>query len=451
MKMQDMILVSLDDHLIEPPNMYDQHLTVEQKPFAPKFATDENGIDYWIYDGRRVSNIGLNAVVGRPKTEYGMEPISLKEMREGCYDVQKRVDDMNVNGVLASLPFPTIVQFDGYAFHGFKDKKQALTLLKAYNDWHVDEWCAAAPGRFIPNCLVPAWDMNATVEEVKRLSRKGVQSVTFPDNPSNRGLPSIHNQYWDPFWKVCAEHEVVISMHHGTGNAAANPSGESPIDAWITCMSMSISLALADYLHLDALQKYRNLKFALIESGVGWIPYVLERADFILKQHGTWTHSNFGGRTASEVFRDQFLCTFVHRDGGFSQEAIQLLGEHTICYEMDYPHSDCQWPCGPEAAWEFLGKLPDRQINLMTHENALTAYRFDAFGKMGGWENCTVAALRSKAGHVDTSERSLSGFRPSSGSGSRGRVTTADVHALFKRFEDADKARQEAETAHAAE
>ncbi len=439
MKMEDMILVSLDDHVIEPPNMYDRHLTAEQKKFAPTFQTDKNGIDYWLYDGHRVGNIGLNAVVGRPKTEYGMEPLSLNQMREGCYDVKKRVDDMNVNGVLASLPFPTIVHFDGYVFHGYKDKRQALTLLRAYNDWHVDEWCAAAPGRFIPNCLVPTWDMSATVEEVKRLVKKGVHSVAMSDNPANRGLPSIHNEYWDPFWKICAENDVVISMHHGTGNAAQNPSQESPIDAWITCMSMSISLALADYLHLDALNKYRNLKLALIESGVGWIPYVLERSDFILKQHGQWTHSTFGGRTASEVFRDHFLCTFVHRDGGFSKEAIELLGPHTICYEMDYPHSDCQWPYGPEELWKFIGKLPDEQINMMTHENALKAFHFDAFGKMGGRQNCTVKALRAKATQVDTAERSMPGHKPSVGTGCKGRVTTSDVAILFKAMEEAAK------------
>src|SRR5690606_7724577 len=118
---------------------------------------------------------------------------------------------------------------DGFIFHNYKDKTQALTLLRAYNDWHVDEWCGAAPGRFIPNPLVPTWDMDATVQEVKRLAKKGVHSVTFHDNPANRGLPSPHNEYWEPFWKVCADNDVVISMHHGTGNAAPNPGPETPI------------------------------------------------------------------------------------------------------------------------------------------------------------------------------------------------------------------------------
>jgi predicted TIM-barrel fold metal-dependent hydrolase len=428
--MDELILVSLDDHLIEPPDMYDQHLTAAQKAFKPTFHTDNNGRDYWLFDGKRIGNLGLNAVVGRPKSEFGVEPLSLSQMRKGCYDLDARVADMNVNGILSSLSYPTIVSFDGSVFHGYKDKSQALTLLKAYNDWHIDEVAGDHPGRFIPNALLPFWDMQEVVKEIERVAKKGVHSVNMMDNPANRGFPSIHNEYWDPMWKACADHDIVISMHHGTGNAAQHPSMESPVDAWISCMSMSINLALADYLHLDALNKYRNLKFALIESGIGWIPYLLARADFILKQHSAWTHSTFAGnRTASQVFQEQFLCTFVHDDGGF--ELIDQLGANTVCYEADYPHSDTQWPRGPEALMTYLPKLNDQQIDMVTHENALKAYKFDAFGAMGGKQNCTVGALRALAKDVDTREVSMPAHHPAEGSDRRGRVTSGDVARLF--------------------
>src|SRR5258708_39615652 len=147
-----------------------------------------------------------------------------------------------------------------------------------------------------------------------------------------------------------------------------------------------MSLALGELLHLQALQKYPNLKLALIESGVGWIPYVIERTDFILKQHGAWTHANFGGRSAREVFQEHSLCTVVHRDGGLARDAIELLGAQTICDEMDYPHSDCQWPRGPEELWAFIGTLPEKQINQITHENTIKAFHFDPFAQMGGRE-----------------------------------------------------------------
>jgi hypothetical protein len=115
---------------------------------------------------------------------------------------------------------------------------------------------------------------------------------------------------------------------------------------------------------------------------------------------------------------------------------IDFLGARTICYEADYPHSDTQWPRGPEAVWEYISKFPNEQINMMTHENALKAYHFDAFGKMGGREHCTVKALRATATHVDTTERALPGHSPTAGTGRRGRVTSADVAALFQKLDD---------------
>jgi len=427
--MEDMVLISLDDHIIEPPTMYDQHLTLEQKGSAPSFHTDELGRDYWLYDGKRCGNLGLNAVVGRPKREYGFEPLALNQMRKGCYNLAARLDDMNVNGVLASLCYPTIVRFSGSVFSDYRDKKQALTHLRAYNDWYIDEWCGSARGRFIPLALAPTWDMVATVEEVRRVAKKGCHSVNMSDNPTTTGLPSFHNDYWEPFWKVCAEHDMVVSMHHGSGNAAQHASMESPIDAWITCMPMSISIALADLLHLKALQKYANLKIALIESGIGWIPFVIERADFVLQQHGQWTHADFGKGSPSQVFKDHFLCTFVDDRAGL--DLIDRLGANTICFETDYPHSDTQWPHSPEVLYTSLGKLTDEQIDLITHRNVMRDFKFDAYKLMGGRENCTVGALRAQAKHVDTSEISQAGHDPAEGA-ARTRVTSEQIMKLFE-------------------
>jgi predicted TIM-barrel fold metal-dependent hydrolase len=436
MKMEDMVLVSLDDHVIEPPNMYDQHLTIEQKQFAPTFNTDANGYDYWMYNGKRMGNLGLNAVVGRPKEEYGIEPLSLNDMRRGCYDVRARVDDMNVNGVLASLCYPTIVRFDGRVFLEYENKAQALTLLRAYNDWFIDEWCGSHPGRFIPLALMPTWDIDAAVKEIARVAAKGCHAVNLSDNPANLGLPSIHSEYWDPFWKACADHDMVIAMHHGTGNAATHSSMDSPIDAWITCMPMSMNTALADCLHLKALQKYRNMKIALIESGIGWIPFVLERADFVYQQHGKWTHSEFGGRLPSQVFRDQFLCTFIVDQAGLG--LVDELGVQTICYEVDYPHSDTQWPRSPEVLFESLtkAKLTDDQMDLITHKNSMNAFKFDPFSVLGGRQNCTVGALRAQAiaAKVETCEIPRGGLPVLAPGEVARRVTSADVLKQMDRW-----------------
>ncbi|HEX7819682.1 MAG TPA: amidohydrolase family protein [Sphingobium sp.] len=429
MKLEDMIIVSVDDHIVEPPTMYDNHLTQAQKAFAPELRKDKNGADYWLYEGRRTGAIGLNAVVGRVKEEYGCEPVSLEQMRKGSWDIHARIEDMNANGILSSLNFPSVVQFDGYLFHGMENKANALTLLQAYNDWHIDEWCGTYPGRNIPNALVPYWDPQLVVEEIERVAKKGCHAISFCDNPAIKGYPSIHNAAWEPMWKACADNDICINIHIGSGAQAPHASMESPIDAWITTMPISIVNSAADWLHLKALADY-PLKVALSEGGIGWIPYFLERADFSFQQHNAWTHADFGpGRKPSDAFREHFLTCFV--DDKFGLANIDAIGEDNVAYECDYPHSDTLWPHVPEHLWESVKHLSDPVINKVTHENALKRLNFDVFGPMGGRENCTVAALRKQAEHVNTAPVSFGGPAPLAEGEVHRRVTSGDITRMF--------------------
>jgi hypothetical protein len=181
MEMNDLILISVDDHVIEPPDMFKQHLSAADFARAPKMNTMRSGSDSWIYEGRSVPNFGLNAVVGRPPEEYGMEPASYSQIRKGTYMVQERIDDMNVNGVLTSINFPTFPSFGGTFFLQATDKEFTKKIISAYNDWHIDEWCGAAPGRFIPLAILPLWDIDACVAEAKRVAAKGCRTISFLD------------------------------------------------------------------------------------------------------------------------------------------------------------------------------------------------------------------------------------------------------------------------------
>ena len=183
MKAEDLILVSVDDHLVEPPDMFEGHIPEKYKDQAPKVVHNERGDDVWTFNGSVIPNVGLNAVAGRPKDEYGIEPTAFDEMRPGCYDIDERIKDMNAGGVLGSMCFPSFPGFSGRLFAAAEDKDLALAVLRAYNDWHVDEWCGKYPGRFIPMGLPVLWDADLAAEEVRRLAKKGVHSITSPRTP----------------------------------------------------------------------------------------------------------------------------------------------------------------------------------------------------------------------------------------------------------------------------
>jgi len=164
-----MILISVDDHIIEPPDMFVNHLPKKYKDDAPQLVHRDDGTDVWQFRGTVIQNSALNAVAGRPKEEYGLEPQGLDEIRPGCYDVHERIKDMNAGGMLASMNFPS---FPGFAARLFAtdDPDFSLALVQAYNDWHIEDWCGAYPGRFIPMALPAIWDAELCAKEVRRVA-----------------------------------------------------------------------------------------------------------------------------------------------------------------------------------------------------------------------------------------------------------------------------------------
>ncbi len=405
MREEDLILVSVDDHVVEPPEMFEGRLSAKYKDAAPRMVHKEDGTDVWLYDGKEIPNIGLNAVVGRPPEEYGIEPTSLEEMRPGCYDVHERVRDMNANGVLGSMCFPSFPQFCGQLFARTEDKDIALAMVQAYNDWHIESWCGAEPGRFIPLSIPVLWDPELAAAEVRRVSTKGCHAVTFSENPEKLGWPSLHNAHWDPFWRACAEEGTIVCLHIGSSSQLVITSVEAPLDVMITLQPMNVVQAAADLVWSPVLRKYPDLRFALSEGGIGWIPYLLERIDYVYQHHHLWTHQDFGDMLPSQLFKERIITCFI--DDAFGVANRRYLNIDNITWECDYPHSDSTWPNSPEAAMKYLADVDEEDVSKITHLNAMRHFRFDPFS-VRPRELCTVGALRAEAGDVDTSLRSRS-------------------------------------------
>lgn len=402
MRMEDMIIVSVDDHVVEPVNMFDAHLSAEHRKLAPSYVLDDQGRGFWWWEHeqKKAIVVGSNAVVGRPKEEYGLEPQNLSEMRPGVWDAKAHIDDMNAAGILGSVLFPSFPHFCGQFFWSGEDKANNARVIAAYNDWLFDEWCGPYKGRYILTGLLPLFDINATMKEARRLIDKGARSFIFPANPARLGLPNIHDPIWEPLFALCNDAKVVLNCHIGTGATPEHPSMDTAISAWIITMPMAIANDAAGLLHLEALHRYPDLKISLAESGIGWVPYFLERADYTFNQHNAWVKFDWHGKKPSDVFREHFLTCFI--DDHFGCKNFADVGENIISYECDYPHSDCTWPDVPEKLWKNVSGLSDTLIEKITHRNAMDFFQYDPFAVLGK-ENCTVAALRAQARDVDVS------------------------------------------------
>src|SRR5262245_1696354 len=175
----DLILVSVDDHICEPADMFEAHVPAKYRDSMPRVVDEADGSQQWFYGDLRGRNLGLNAVAGKPPEMFNVNPNRYEEMRPGCYDVDERVRDMSAGGQLAGLNFPNWTGFSGQVLNAGPDRGVDLVMIKAYNDWHVDEWCGAYPERFIPCGILPLFDVEAAADEVRRLDAKGCHAVTF--------------------------------------------------------------------------------------------------------------------------------------------------------------------------------------------------------------------------------------------------------------------------------
>jgi hypothetical protein len=182
-------LISVDDHVVEPPHVWTDRLPSKYADVMPRVVTVD-GSEQWVYEDKTVyAAAAISATIGLSREQWGMRGLSYAEMAPGCYEPEARIADMNEAGMLASLNFPSVARFCGQWFYEGNDKTLALLCVKAWNDWFVDEWCASAPGRFIPLMLIPLWDIPEAVREVERMAAKGVHALAFSENPAVQDPP----------------------------------------------------------------------------------------------------------------------------------------------------------------------------------------------------------------------------------------------------------------------
>ena len=403
MNADDLILISVDDHIAEPADMFDAHVPAKWRDKAPRVVDEGPGVQQWWYGDVRGRNLGLNAVAGKPPEMYNIDASAYDQMRPGCYDVHERVRDMNAGGQLAGLNFPNFTGFSGQVLNQGPDRDVNLVMIKAYNDWHIDEWCGAYPGRFIPCGMLPLFDVEEAANEVRRLADKGCHAVTFSENPEALNMPSIHSGEWDPLFAACCDTGTVLCCHLGSSSRSSMTSTDAPPGVVISVSSASTIYTLVDLIWATFWERFPELKFSLTEGDIGWIPYFLWRSEHVNSRHHGWIGHDFsktGGPT--QIFRDHILCCFIKETVG--PELLHHFNIDNVCWESDYPHSDGTWPYAPEELMKTLEGLDDATINKISHENAIAHYQFDPFAHRPK-EQCTAAALRAESPDVDVVTR----------------------------------------------
>lgn len=363
-------LISVDDHLVEPPHLFEGRMPARYAEAAPHVELDDEGMEYWSYDGERHYKVGLNAVVGRPIEERSFEPSRFDEMRRGAWDIDARVHDMDLNGVYASLNFPSSLPgFAGQRYQlGVSDPDLALAVVRAANDWHLEEWAGTHPGRIIA-CQLP-WLLDAEVAaaEVRANAERGFRAVTFPELPERLGLPSLHTGWWDPFLAACEETGTVICLHVGSSSSAPMTSSDAPADTIGVLFFGWAMFAAVDWLYSKIPVRFPDIKICLSEGGLGWVAGLLDRLDHVGRYSqvfGTWEGIDL---TPREVMQRNFW--FCAIDDPSALEQRHRIGIDHVLLETDYPHQDGTWPDTHDLIGDQIGHFGADDITKLTWRNA---------------------------------------------------------------------------------
>ncbi|MDQ1397314.1 MAG: hypothetical protein QOG64_2573 [Acidimicrobiaceae bacterium] len=390
-------IISVDDHVIEPPHVFSDRLPRKYDGIAPrierhglgemqwigggyKIAPDENGVpcDWWRYEDLWFPLKRHIAAVGFDRDDMTLSAITFDEMRPGCYDAKARLEDMDMNWVDASLSFPTFPRFCGQTFLEADDRELALLCVRAYNDWMVEEWCADSGGRLIPLCLIPLWDAVEAAGEVRRNAARGVRAVCFSEIPPRLGLPSIHSKdrYWDPFFAACQETATVVCMHIGSSSSTPSASPDAPAAVAATLSFNNAMASMSDFLFSGVLVRFPTLKLAYSEGQIGWIPYILERADDVWLEHRAWggVRDIVPEPPSTYYYRQIFGCFFRDRHG---VESLHRVGVDNTTFETDYPHTDSTWPDTKKVAEELMEGLDEQTVYKIMRGNAIRMLELD--------------------------------------------------------------------------
>jgi predicted TIM-barrel fold metal-dependent hydrolase len=396
-------IISVDDHVVEPGDIWQSRLPAKFLDRAPRVVrqkgrlggggtggrsvgfteTDEGQwCDVWHYDDLVSPFLMLSAAVGFE--EVGFNLTTFDEIRPGAWKQSERLADMEANHVDAAICFPnTLPRFCGQAFLEREDKELAGLCVRAYNDWMIDEWCAGeGVGKLIPLTMVQLWDPELAAAEIRRCADNGSHAITFPENPDPLGLPSIHDRkhHWDPVFQACQDTDTVLCMHIGSSSRMPSTSRDAPFIVSSVLTFQNAMGSLVDYLFSGVLDRFPGLVIAYAEGQVGWMPYILERADKLWEER---SDNSFGtalpNPPSSYIAGRIYGCLFDDETGLKNRDVV---GMSQICFETDYPHADSTFPESKAVLAKIAGDagLSDDELYLLARGNAIKAFGLERFG-----------------------------------------------------------------------
>jgi predicted TIM-barrel fold metal-dependent hydrolase len=375
-------VIDVDTHITEPPDLWSSRLPSKYRERAPRMVRDpQNGWDVWrIGDGSSPVTVGHTAVAGW-KEPFPSAPRTFEETPLAAHDAKARLAYMDSVGIWAMALYPNVGGFGNEAFLKLGDAELMLDCVRAYNDFQLD-WIEPDPRRFVPICATPFWDPKASAREIERCAARGHRGVLFTGEPQKYGQPVLADPHWDPLWAAAQACGLPVSFHIGSGSlteeftpARMAAYGISALNAKTTVgLFLENGKQLVDLLLSGVLARFPKLEVVSVESGIGFLPFVLEAVDYCFEYSQVRRDRPWFELKPSEYFARQVYGCFFFEELA-PRRLLEYIGEDKVLFETDFPHPVCLYGNVREKIAAGLAGQPERVQRKLLFDNAARLYR----------------------------------------------------------------------------
>lgn len=378
-------VIDADTHMTEAHDLWTSRAPARLKDRVPH-VTKVDGAATWVVDGAVLGRAGAGGVIDRSghkgRSFEGLYEWEIEQAHVAAYDPRARVELLDDIGIWAQIVFPGVVGLGGQGLADVVEDVELRTVcLEIFNDASAqlqDE----SGNRLLPMALLPAWDVDASVREAQRAADLGLRGVNLTSDPQDLGAPDLASRAWDPLWEACASLQLPVHFHIGASLTTMNYFGTYPWDSHDDDTKLAIGGTLlfignarvvVNIICSGMLERFPELKIVSVESGAGWIPFILEALDYEMAENAPGLRASLS-MSPSGYFKRQMYATtwFEHAD---LPRMVEAVGEDNIMFETDFPHPTCLYPDPLKTADDNMRALtPDVQRKILG-DNAAALYR----------------------------------------------------------------------------
>ncbi len=376
-------VIDADTHITEPHDLWTSRAPAILADRVPK-VVEVDGRPSWFLDGVSLGRAIPASVVdrdGERSRGTGFMRWTIDDSHPAAYAIEPRLQVMDELGIWAQVVYPNVAGFGGQRFGDVTDEALRLACVTIYND-AMAEMQEQSGERLFPMGLLPWWDIDASVRETERIAQLGLRGVNMTSDPQLHGFADLGERAWDPLWDVCSDLALPVHFHIGASQTSFSWYGESPWPSHSGDRRLAIGSAmlyltnarvLANIIYSGLLERHPALKVVSVESGIGWIPFVLESLDYQLGEMAPGAMDHLSMAPSAYFRRQMYGCYWFEKHD--VAHTLDVLGHDNVLFETDFPHPTCLYPDSLEQAATGLDGVPVEVQRKVLQDNAAALYR----------------------------------------------------------------------------